>query len=272
MNTIIFDHNCPMCRLYTKAFVATGLLDKGGRISFEEVDNSDIIKAIDWNRAKDEIPFVELHNKKVYYGAEALLRILGKKFSFFNWLSQKKLLVEILRKLYFFISYNRRVIIPGNSESSARSSAPHFNSTYRTIYILFAWLVTSTILYNYSEHIQSLVGSSNMVREFLICGGQIVFQFAFLFMMKKDKAQIFEYTGNMLSISLAGSLLLLPMMFAGMFIDKMPAEAYAFYFMLVAGLMFAEHMRRMYKTGLPSILSLTWVVYRILILFTRLYI
>jgi len=33
---ILFDAECPMCRVYTHAFVKTGMLDHNGRSSYQE--------------------------------------------------------------------------------------------------------------------------------------------------------------------------------------------------------------------------------------------
>lgn len=263
--TLVYDSNCPLCRMYTKAFVSAKLLDGAGRVSFQEITNEGTIKLIDWNRARNEIPFVELNEGNVYYGVDALLKILGSRFAFFRWFAGRKPLVTASKKLYSFISYNRRVIIPGAQKCGRFTSGPEFSLPFRLIYILFTWVMTAFILTSYTLNMESLTGSSGHGREFLICGGQLMFQTIFLFILKENKENIFEYLGNIMTISFAGALALLPVHFAGKLIS-LPAEAFAFYFLIVAGLMLLEHYRRMKLLRMPMLLTATWVLYRVLIL------
>lgn len=266
-STLIYDGNCPLCGLYTKAFVKSGLLNGKGRISFEEVKDDELIKLVDWNRARNEIPLVDREKRKVFYGVDALLNLLGSRFSFFRYFAGIKPLVDLSKHLYSFISFNRRVIIP----SAQNCHAPDFNLKYRIAYLLFTVFFTGLILSVYTEKMQSLTGPSGYGREFMICGGQIIFQLLFLLMMRKNPQETFEYLGNMMTISFSGAILLLPMQVAGSIFNP-PAELFAFYFLLVAALMFAEHYRRMKLLQLPSLLTLSWVIYRLLILALILYI
>lgn len=102
-------------------------------------------------------------------------------------------------------------------------------------------------------------------REYLVCGGQILFQGIVLSIYAPAKR--WDYLGNMMTISLAGALLLCPI---GAFRPApLPAAAG---FMLVAGLMFFEHIRRAKLLGLGWLPTITWAVYRLLILALILYV
>jgi predicted DCC family thiol-disulfide oxidoreductase YuxK len=68
---ILYDHNCPMCALYTKGFVKWQLLDKENRISFAQLDNQIFIERVDWYRARHEIPLVDLQGGQTLYGLES---------------------------------------------------------------------------------------------------------------------------------------------------------------------------------------------------------
>jgi predicted DCC family thiol-disulfide oxidoreductase YuxK len=35
-HTLLYDATCPMCRLYTRAFVSSGMLDQEGRAPYQE--------------------------------------------------------------------------------------------------------------------------------------------------------------------------------------------------------------------------------------------
>lgn len=267
MNTaLIYDQECPACCLYTKAFVKTGLMDQNERISFSELTDSTVVQLIDWNKARNEIPFADTENKKVYYGVDALLHILSRKSAFFSWFRNQNTLIYLSKKLYSFISYNRRVIIP--SKKTARSSflAPAFNAFYRTIFLLFTWLLVSLVLSAYAGELNGLIKASGVGREFLICGGQIIVQSIVLLLMRKNKEQVFEYLGNMMTISFAGSIVLLPgLLVSSVFFPGMPVFA-GVYFAIVATLMFLEHIRRSRLCEFPAMMSVTWLLYRIVLL------
>lgn len=69
----------------------------------------------------------------------------------------------------------------------------------------------------------------------------------------------------MMTISLAGGLLLLPMLLVQSLVIW-PTLVYVLYFLLIAGLMFLEHLRRSSVLNLGLTLSATWALYRIAIL------
>src|SRR5665213_191769 len=108
---ILFDAECPMCKAYTKAFVKTGMLDDEGRTAYQNgMDN--ICPLIDKQRAVNEIALVDLGNGEVTYGVNSLFRIIGNACPVFGPLFKFKPFVWLMSKVYAFISYNRRVIIP----------------------------------------------------------------------------------------------------------------------------------------------------------------
>lgn len=41
-HTLIYDKDCPMCRMYTKAFIHLGMMDQQGRLPFHEINNQHI--------------------------------------------------------------------------------------------------------------------------------------------------------------------------------------------------------------------------------------
>ncbi|HEY1041050.1 MAG TPA: DCC1-like thiol-disulfide oxidoreductase family protein, partial [Bacteroidia bacterium] len=209
-SVLIYDDKCPLCKAYTKAFVKFNMLGGEGRVSFSELNDQQFINAVDWNRARNEIPLIDEKENKVYYGVDALLRILGDKWTFFKWYAKQNALVTLARKAYKFISYNRRVIIPGEHGECKYDSAPDFNLKYRIFYLMFTWLFTSLVLTGYSALLTSFIGTTSFGREFLICGGQIVFQLMLLSAASKSKESVMEYLGTMMTVSMLGSLLLLP--------------------------------------------------------------
>jgi hypothetical protein len=74
-----------------------------------------------------------------------------------------------------------------------------------------------------------------------------------------------DYLGNMMTISFAGAILLMPILFLARFIPLSPLVA-CICFLGVAGLMLLEHIRRSKLLGIGWALTISWVLYRIILL------
>ncbi len=110
---ILFDEECPMCKVYTKAFVNSGMLsDDPGAVVISKHTSNNVCPVIDKQRAANEIALVNLENGEVTYGIESLFKIIGNAFPLFNPLFTFKPFIWLMSKCYAFIAYNRRVIIP----------------------------------------------------------------------------------------------------------------------------------------------------------------
>ena len=259
-HTIIYDDECPMCKAYTKAFVKAGMLDSHGREAFTEV--VDNLPHIDWKRAKNEIAMINKKDNSVLYGVDSITAILGNSMPSLKPLFNFSPFYKLLQYFYFFISYNRKVIVPGKKFEDYNTCTPDLNYTYRWAYILFAWLVTSMILLSYFQLAVPLVPESSFMREFMVCGGQIIFQGIIVALTRRDRW--IHYLGNVMTVSLGGALLLTPMfLLTGWITSNL---FYVGYFMIVVGLMFLEHMRRVKILELPWYISVTWILYRFFVL------
>lgn len=265
-HTIIYDDECPMCREYTKVFVKTGMLDQQGRAAYTDVVNSNIPN-INWERARNEIAMINNKDNTVQYGIDSLITIIGNNMPAFRPLFRFKPLYFLMSRLYFFISYNRKVMAHGNVFEGKNICTPDLNYTYRWAYILFAWLFTSLILVHYSQLAAPLVPASDFYREFLVCGGQIVFQGIIVALVKRDRW--IHYLGNVMTISLVGALALTPMLVLSGLITS--NWFYIGYFMIVVACMFFEHLRRVSILELPWYISASWLLYRFLVLYIILY-
>ncbi len=109
-----------------------------------------------------------------------------------------------------------------------------------------------------------MVPLGNAYREYMICGGQVIFQALVISIFAKEK--MWTYLGNMMTISFAGSLLLLIPLAVSHWFKFGPLTA-IICFMGVAGLMFLEHIRRTKLLQLGWVMTITWVCYRIALLF-----
>ncbi|WCT11761.1 DUF393 domain-containing protein [Mucilaginibacter jinjuensis] len=257
---ILFDAECPMCSLYTKAFVSTGLLEQDGRAAYQETA-VETCPLVDRQRAVNEIALVNQETGEVTYGVKSLFKVFSVAIPALKPLFEFAPFVWLMSKVYAFISYNRRVIIPAATEQYAYQ--PTFKLHYRVAYLLFTWAITAYILTAYVHLMYGLLPVGTSYREYLICGGQIFFQGIIISLFASDKK--WAYLGNMMTISFAGALLLLPgLLLATWF--SLPPVFYVCYFMAMAGLMFLEHIRRTKLLSLGWTLTVSWACYRLLVL------
>ncbi len=259
---ILFDSECPMCKMYTQAFVESGMLDNDGRKAYQEFP-AQACPMLDRQRAVNEIALVNQETGEVTYGIESLFKVMAFSFPVLRYLFMFRPFFWLMSKLYTFISSNRRVIIPAPTTANSFELQPTFKLNYRIIYLFITWILTSVILSSYARLMTGLLPEANAFREYLVCGGQIIFQGVIISIIHKNKR--WEYLGNMMTISFGGALLLLPVLLLPQRLNQNPAF-YACWFMGVAGLMFLEHIRRSKLLRLGFTLTTSWVLYRILIL------
>ncbi|WP_412466489.1 DUF393 domain-containing protein [Pedobacter sp. KLB.chiD] len=259
-HVILFDNECPMCYAYTKAFVKTGMLSENGREAYQEMP-SNLCPLVNHQRAANEIALVNTETGEVTYGIKSLFKIIAHAMPFFKPLFLFSPFIYLMQKLYAFISYNRKVIIPVAIKEN--SLQPTFKRHYRIAFLTFTWIVTAYILTGYAHLLTGFVPPGGKYREYLICGGQLFFQGTIIRFYKKEK--LWDYLGNMMTISFAGSLLLLPVIVLARYIDFEPLF-FLLCFLMVAGLMFLEHIRRSKVLKLGWVMSITWALYRLIVL------
>ncbi|MFP9099682.1 hypothetical protein ACLI09_11565 [Flavobacterium sp. RHBU_24] len=265
--TLLYDKDCPLCNAYTAGFIKAGMLDAHGRKPYTSLNETDC-QFIDANRARNEIALVDYKNKTVTYGIDSLLKVVGHSFPFIEKVGKVKPVYWFLKKLYSFISYNRKVIIPNKKQDTALQCVPDFNFRYRMAYLIFSGLLTAVVLFKYAELIPH-IPKSNFARELLLAFCQLPFQW--LFIRKRDKQAQLNYFGNLMTVSLFGALLLLPMLITATFAE-IPALITTGWFLVTAIIMLLEHIRRVRLLELPVILCVTWVGYRVLALLVILFV
>ncbi|WP_445710107.1 DCC1-like thiol-disulfide oxidoreductase family protein [Flavobacterium sp.] len=259
---LLYDEDCPMCNLYTSGFIKANMLDENGRKPFVTLTNEEE-NYIDLDRAKDEIALVDTKNKTTLYGIDSLLKVIGNSFPWMEKVGNWKLINYCLKKLYKFISYNRKVIAPSKITSGTTiQCVPSFNVKYRLLYIVFASLFTAIVLFQYAEMI-ILLPKGNFTRELVLAVGQMGFQF--LFILKLSKQKQLNYIGNLVTVSVIGSLMLLPILLLNQFL-LINEYVILSWFGLTVNLMILEHYRRVSLLQLPKFLTLTWILYRIIAL------
>lgn len=260
-HVLVFDEDCPLCKAYTYTFINTGMLDQNGREAYNKMKES-TCQVIDCNRARNEIALVNTKTGAVVYGIDSLFRVIGHAFPLVKPIFSFKPFRWLMKKIYSFISYNRKVIIP--ARSNADSCVPDFNLKYRLLYLLFTWIVSSLILTSYSKLLVGVIPESRFFREFMVCSGQILFQGIIVSLLYKNKT--ISYLGNMMTISLVASLVLLVIMGVQSLIGYFNPLLYTLIFLGIAGLMLLEHIRRVSLLEMHGVISFTWVLYRLIIL------
>lgn len=138
---ILYDDNCPLCCWYTGAFVKTGLLPHDGRQAFTDIDPQTLAHSLDIERSKDEIPLLDTQGGRTLYGIDSLLYILGQRWPWMEKVARWVPIDWFLRRLYKFISYNRRVIVASETPAGSFDCSPQFNTPYRYMYLAFAGLL-----------------------------------------------------------------------------------------------------------------------------------
>lgn len=261
-HTLLYDEDCPMCNIYTSGFIKSKMLDSNGRKPFPKITATEQ-NYIDVERAKNEIALVDNLNKKVFYGIDGLLKVIGNSFPIVEKIGNFKPVNFLLKKLYKFISYNRKVIAPSTVKTTDTfHCVPLFNIKYRTLYIVFSTLLTAVILWQYSKMIVFLP-TATFLREVLLAVGQIGFQY--IFIRQYSIQQQFNYLGNLVTVSIIGSLLLLPILLVNQFIILNPYFILA-WFGLTVSVMILEHYRRVKILEMQKTLTFTWILYRIIAL------
>ena len=254
---ILFDAECPMCKMYTKAIVSAGILDQNGRAAYQEI-TEESCPMLDRQRAVNEIALVNQETGEVTYGIESLFKVMSVAFPGLKRLFSFKPFVWLMSKVYAFISYNRRVIVPPETATDRFQLQPTFKLSYRISYIVISWFVVSVILSAYVNLLGAVLPAGDAYRAYLICGGQVVFQGLVIYVM--DKSKTWNYLGNMMTVSLAGALLLLPVLLLSELIVLGPVFCAA-WFLAITGTMLLEHIRRCTLLGLGWGMTVSWVLY-----------
>ena len=259
-HTILYDADCPMCNLYTRAFIKTGMLDENGREPYQQMP-PEFCALVNRQRSVDEIALVNRTTGEVSYGINSMFTIIGNAYPLLKPLFSFKPFVTLMSKVYAFVSSNRKVIIPVKKNEAAIN--PTFKLRYRIAYLVFTGLVTSLILTAYARLLVPVMQAGSVYSAYMICGVQILVQGILIGFV--DPTKRWDYLGNMMTISLAGSLLLLPMLLLNNLVPVNILVIIA-YFMAVTAGMLLEHIRRSRLLGIGWSLTTGWITVILLVL------
>ena len=136
---------------------------------------------------------------------------------------------------------------------------------YTIGFVIISAVFTSTVLLYYSYLLHGVVPQSNLIREYIICFGQIGFQGVLLIFGKQKADPIVLYLKQMMTVSLIGGLLLIPLLIVAHYVQINPIICLAYFFAVVI-FMFFNHKLRIKNINAPWWLTYTWVLYRFIVL------
>jgi hypothetical protein len=240
---LVYDDACPLCVAYTSAFVKAGLLTTEGRQSFSAV-SAELLHTINYQRSKNEIPLLDPVTNKVWYGIDALLEILGSKCPAIKTIGHIKPVNWFLKKLYSFISYNRKVIVAAKASPLKIDCSPSFNLFYRVLFMLVFLLANTLMLYPVHQHLLSKIPGYSLSagQLFVLHTAMVAINCILALFMPKQTA--IEYLGQINMLTLVTNLLLLPLLITDVYLNLHSWVNYL-YLALLTIVIFNEYFRRM---------------------------
>lgn len=153
---VVYDESCPMCRLYTKGMV---LADPDlVRVGNGQLTNTVLLNQLDRQRARHELPLIDLDGGETLYGVDTWAYAFGRKSQLTSKLLSAGWLRAILQKLYAFVSVNRRIIItsaPGRWQ--LLDLQPDFRASYRLTFVLIVFGLVGALFTTVSGSIVPIV-------------------------------------------------------------------------------------------------------------------
>jgi predicted DCC family thiol-disulfide oxidoreductase YuxK len=255
---IIYDDGCPLCSAYTSVFVKTGILSKEGRKNFSNIEPA-IFNLIDKNKCNKEIPLIDTDTNQVWYGIDALLELLNNKIPFIKFVGNIKPVKWLLQRLYYFISYNRKVIVAFPSKNGYDCS-PDFNIKYRVYFLLFLLIFNTWLLLPLHTTIlcKSYIANSSFAELQLAHIFFVALNLLMAVCLGKKKG--LEYLGQINMLTLIFLLLLVPLAFIN-HISNISNETINNIYLGIASIFsIKEYIRRIrHSSVIPNYLWLTTV-------------
>ena len=248
---IIYDESCPMCKLYTKGMVVadtTGCLTRIGSGQLTQ----DTIDRIDHERARHEIPLVDLDGGETLYGVDTWIYAFGQRNKQIENLLSLRWFKVILQKLYAFISYNRRIIITSAPDRwQLFDLQPAFRISYRLAFILVVFGLIGGLFVTFSFPVWPPAALTLVV-------SQLIVSSLYLFSLHNDNflPTILDYAGHLGMSLLVGSLVSAIGLTTG----------WAALVLIGYALMIGQHFIRTYRLGLNPWLSVCFTVLFLLLL------
>ncbi|MFK7784294.1 MAG: DCC1-like thiol-disulfide oxidoreductase family protein [Crocinitomicaceae bacterium] len=263
-NYLLYDENCPLCAWYTRVFVRFGFIQSHSRLSYQEAISDDEL-SFDRERAKAEIAYVR-EGRSTLYGVDSMIDVISMRWKVAAFICRFLPIYGVLQLLYRFISFNRKIIAPAVC-NGACACTPQFNAFWRIVFIAFCGLMTYWLVGSYfNNELSTFLHYEHFSFEFVLFILQLGLQ-AIVFKLLKQRG-LFTYLGHVAFLSLLGALALGGAELVLGFVELFGLQSGllpAFMFGVVVTLMFVEHARRVKLLGLSSWLTISLIVFRMLI-------
>jgi hypothetical protein len=263
--SLLYDEDCPLCRWYTSLFVKYGILDTDGRISYNKYVILHPTK-INADIAQTKIACIDHQTNQVYYGIDGLVLVLGYRFKLIRILGNFKPINLLLKLLYLLFSYNRRIFAPVAKRAVECTCEPPKSILWRSIFIALLSFFTYLIVSWYFKHFLAHYMLASPPNDLILLMAQLGFQWgAFLFFHQKNS---YDYLGHLVFTSFLGALLLAFFGFGIQILNLFGIQT-EFLAIVCYGItilfMFLEHKRRIQLKEWTWKLTISWIVFRILI-------
>ncbi|MNU88382.1 hypothetical protein D3C71_781910 [compost metagenome] len=263
--SLLYDEDCPLCRWYTAKFVQYNFLTPQGRISYSK-HIQDFQGVIDADLAQTKIACVNHDTQEVTYGVDSLLMILSQRCQIIGTIGKFKPINYLLQLLYLLISYNRKIVAPGPKQKVDCACEPSRSVLWRFIFIALISWITYQIVHWYFTHFLSSFLIENQVNDFVLLTLQLLFQTSFFLLLRQKN--LYDYLGHLAFTSFLGALVLLAFGILIQFLSVIGIDT-GFFAIICFGIticfLFLEHKRRIQLKSWTWKLSLTWIVFRVLI-------
>lgn len=164
-----------------------------------------------------------------------------------------------------FEMYNRKVLLGQPNRDLQQLWYTTNEKIYRWSYILLGAALTGVFMNQFELVLNTKLGVEHLVwRAYAISFSQIIWQFGFLTLIRPSKRLV--YLGNMTTVSLMGSLLLIPL-FVLNSVFNLPLVFLLTGFGLVVSMMLIVHIKRCKTLELPFLTSVSWITFRLIVLF-----
>lgn len=240
--TLIYDDDCPLCAAYTNAFVKTGLLPQRQPFS---TATPELLHTINWQRSKNEIPLLDTATQQVWYGIDALLEILGSRFPLIKTIGRCQPIHCGLKKLYNFISYNRKVIVAIKTTPGKIDCTPAFYTFYRLMFMGIFLLFNTLMLYPVHRYLLLHIPFYALSASRLIILHFILVSINCTLALCLPKHTALEYLGQVNMLALITILLLVPLLITNACIHLGTLLNYL-YLGLLTIVVIKEYFRRMH--------------------------
>ncbi|GAB3020971.1 hypothetical protein GCM10027185_17880 [Spirosoma pulveris] len=215
----------------------------------------DLIRRLDPQRARHEIPLVDLDGGETVYGVDTWLYAIGQRHKQLAGFLSTSWLKLIIKRLYAFISYNRRIIItsaPGRW--NLMDLQPDFHAGHRLAFIMVISSLIGVLFSAVNVPIWAPAAIALLI-------GQLTITSLYLLRQRPEDfgQMMLDYTGHFGMSLLLGSVVSAIGISVGW-----PALFYSGY-----ALMIGQHYIRTYRLGLNPWLSVCFTILVFLLILPR---